>query len=112
MSEAINPIAKKLTIRIGGKSGLVDLVHVFPDSRNELDRLDRSANAPQVDGILRINNNTKTYARKSVGPQDGASGSRFDGHCSIERHRCRSVPISLNRTSPILKATALAITVN
>jgi hypothetical protein len=76
----------KLAVSVGSKSSLVDLVQVLSNCSSEFNCVNGAAKAPQVDGILGIDDNAETRAGKRVGPEDGASGFPLNRHCSIKRH--------------------------
>jgi hypothetical protein len=79
-------LKNEFAIGIGSQSSFVDLVHVLANCGSELQRVDGAAKAPQVDGILGIDNDPEARANVGICPQDGASCLRLDRHCSIERH--------------------------
>lgn len=76
----------KFAVGVCRQGRLVNLIHVFADCGNELSWLNRTPKAPQVDGILGINDNAKTSTHRSVSPQDRPTCFRLYRDGSIERH--------------------------
>jgi hypothetical protein len=61
----------KLAARVGRDRSFRDFVHVLLDRACEPRCLNRAAKAPQVDGVLRIDDDLEARAQGRICPQNG-----------------------------------------